>query len=145
MENLAKYVNTVQAHVRGLVESRRLPTPEQLNQYIKNVVDQMQKLTKGAPRDVVDGVALPFKGLWNFFKNEPLKIQLSVVNFLGILEELQEKYGHHAPAVEVKVLPGAAAAAPGKGAPAKGSGKGAAPAPAAAAAEEVDDEGSLRA
>mmetsp|Transcript_2835 Transcript_2835/g.6690 ORF Transcript_2835/g.6690 Transcript_2835/m.6690 type:complete len:1015 (-) Transcript_2835:81-3125(-) len=152
MENLARYINTVQAHVRGLVESRRLPTPEQLNQYIKNVVDQMQKLTKGAPRDVIDGVALPFKGLWNFFKNEPLKVQLSVVNFLGILEELQEKYGHHAPAVEVKLQSGAVAPAQGKGAPAKaaeakgGYGKGAAPAPAAAAAAAAaDDEGSLRA
>ena len=74
--------------VRGRLEAGKVPSPEQLANYVKQVVDQLQKLIKGAPRNIQDKMAEPFQGFYDFWGNSTKK-PLSAQSFLGILEDLE--------------------------------------------------------
>jgi hypothetical protein len=145
--NLAQYIAKVANEVRGRVEAGKVPsTQEQLDNYIKQVVDQLQKLTKGAPKNIQDQMNEPFEGQWNYQRNMPLQPKkLTVQLFLDVLDQLAETFPVDAPApgkgaAKAAATPAAstaaAAAAPAAnkgGAAAASSGKGAAAAPAPAA------------
>jgi hypothetical protein len=65
---------------------------------VKQVVEQLQKLVKGAPRNIQDKMAAPFKGFYDFFGNKPGKFPLSAQSFLGILEDLEDTFPEPEPA-----------------------------------------------
>ncbi|CAE8588710.1 unnamed protein product [Polarella glacialis] len=132
---LSAYVAKVSSEVRQRLGGGKVPTPEQLANYVKQVVEQLQKLVKGAPRSVQDKMAAPFDGFYDFWGNSTAK-PLSAQSFLGILEDLEDTF----PEAEAPPPGGSEVGAPaptstGKGA--AGGGKGgytAQPAPAAAKA-----------
>eukprot|EP00931_Biecheleriopsis_adriatica_P075835 TRINITY_DN49613_c0_g1_i1.p1 TRINITY_DN49613_c0_g1~~TRINITY_DN49613_c0_g1_i1.p1 ORF type:complete len:1078 (+),score=294.15 TRINITY_DN49613_c0_g1_i1:93-3326(+) len=137
---LSSYVAKVTSEVAGRLEAGKVPSPEQLANYVKQVVDQLQKLVKGAPRNVQDKMAAPFSGFYDFWNNKSAK-PLSAQSFLGILEELEDTFPVSGDAgADAAPASAAPAASKGKGSsPEKGAGKAAAAptkggAPAAAAA-----------
>lgn len=92
LANLSQYVAKVTQEVRDRVKANKVPkTQEQLDNYIKQVVVQLQNLTKGAPKKVLDQLNSPFDELWDMRKNEPI-VQMSSKSFLGLLEELEETF-----------------------------------------------------
>ena len=60
------YVAKVTSEVRDRIDAGRMPSPEQLANYVRQVVEQLQKLIKGAPRNIQDKMAEPWKGLYDF-------------------------------------------------------------------------------
>lgn len=123
-----QYVARVTNEVRDRVDQGKVPSSQdQLFNYVKQVVDQLHKLIKGAPRNIQDKMAQPWEGLYDFAGNKSTK-GMTVQSFLGILEELEALFP-----VPDGAAPAAPAAAPAKAkapaasAPAPGSGgKGAA-------------------
>lgn len=154
LQAVCTYIAKVTNEVRGRLEAGKVPSPEQLANYVKQVVDQLQKLIKGAPRNIQDKMAEPFKGFYDFWGNSTKK-PLSAQSFLGILEDLEDAFpmpsnggGEEAPEAKGAArqeapkgkggapapapAPAPAAPAASKGAPA---GKGAAPSGKGKAAE----------
>jgi len=132
------YIATVTQEVRGRLSAGKVPTPEQLSGYVKQVVDQLKKLTNGAPRHIQEQMAKPWEGLYDFANNRSLR-PLTGEAFLGILEALEESF--NASAGQAPAAPAAAAAAPAGG---KGGGypaKAPAAAPAAAPAGKAAGKG----
>lgn len=126
LQSTAAYIAKVASEVRARLEAGKVPTPEQLVNYVKQVVAQLQTLTKGAPRNIKDMMELPFIGLYDFEGNQVANQPLSAVSFLGILEELEDAFPIGAPAP-----------AAGKGSATTGKGKGAAAVPKAVAPPTV--------
>ncbi|CAK9026608.1 unnamed protein product [Durusdinium trenchii] len=129
LQSVCSYVNKVTNEVRGRLEAGKVPSPEQLSNYVKQVVDQLQKLIKGAPRNIQDKMAEPWEGFYDFWRNSSQR-PLTAQSFLGILEDLEDAFpmpanggGDEAPAPRTAApapqAKGKGAAAPaGKGAPA---------------------------
>eukprot|EP00930_Biecheleria_cincta_P062256 TRINITY_DN4773_c0_g1_i1.p1 TRINITY_DN4773_c0_g1~~TRINITY_DN4773_c0_g1_i1.p1 ORF type:complete len:1075 (-),score=273.42 TRINITY_DN4773_c0_g1_i1:20-3244(-) len=143
MVALASYVAKVSSEVSGRLSGGKVPSPEQLQNYVKSVVEQLHKLVKGAPRNIQDKMAAPFKGFYDFWGNKPGKTPLSAQSFLGILEDLEDAFPVPEPTFDDDDFqepadPHEPAPAPKGGskgaAAALASGKGAAPASAAAPA-----------
>eukprot|EP00439_Symbiodinium_sp_Y106_P012658 s4435_g1.t2 len=149
---VCSYVSKVASEVRDRLEAGKVPNPDQLSKYVQQVVDQLQKLVKGAPRNIQDKMSGPFHGFYDFWGNKTNK-PLSAQSFLGILEDLEDVFpvpangdgdgGAPAPAPKAAAPSGGkgkgattAAPASGKGAPAAApsGGKGYAPSPAQAPA-----------
>ncbi|CAK0835445.1 unnamed protein product, partial [Prorocentrum cordatum] len=155
LQSTCAYIEKVAGEVRGRVQQNKVPSPDQLASYVKQVVDQLQKLTKGAPQSIKDRMSGPWGGLYDFAGNRPLK-PMTVHQFLEVLEALEADFG--APAVPEDGVKGAApavaspaasapagckggaaaAAAPasGKGGAVAAAGKGGVPAAAAPAASK---------
>eukprot|EP00927_Polykrikos_kofoidii_P061750 TRINITY_DN56585_c0_g1_i1.p1 TRINITY_DN56585_c0_g1~~TRINITY_DN56585_c0_g1_i1.p1 ORF type:complete len:1077 (-),score=278.09 TRINITY_DN56585_c0_g1_i1:146-3376(-) len=93
MQALASYVAKVSSEVSDRLDNGQVPPPDKLENYVKQVVDQLLKLIKGAPRNVQDKVAEPWKGLWDFYKNAPIPGKpLSAHSFLGVMEDLEIEF-----------------------------------------------------
>jgi len=132
MQSLCAYVAKVTSEVRGRLEAGKVPSPEQLVNYVKQVVEQLQKLVKGAPRNIQDQMAAPFEGFYDFWGNKSAK-PLSAQSFLGILEDLEDTFAMPNNDVPAPSAPSASPAGKGKGDAGKGvSTKGADPGKGAA-------------
>ncbi|CAE6916179.1 unnamed protein product [Symbiodinium sp. CCMP2592] len=88
---VCSYVSKVASEVRDRLEAGKVPNPDQLSKYVQQVVDQLQKLVKGAPRNIQDKMAGPFHGFYDFWGNKTNK-PLSAQSFLGILEDLEDVF-----------------------------------------------------
>jgi len=147
LQSTAAYIHKVANEVRGRVSAGKVPNPDQLANYVKQVVQQLQMLVKGAPHNIQDKMALPWLGLYDFWGNKTAK-PLSVHSFLGILEELEEAFpvadedGDSAPPPAAAPKPAAKPAAPTVRVTPKGQAKGApSVSPAAAAAPAPSGKG----
>lgn len=117
LASLSAYISKVANEVRDRLESGKVPTPDQLANYVKQVVDQLLKLIKGAPRNIQDKVAEPWKGFYDFWGNKSTK-PLTAQSFLGIMEDLEDAFP--APLSELAATaPASAQKGGGKGAPAQ--------------------------
>mmetsp|Transcript_19784 Transcript_19784/g.42928 ORF Transcript_19784/g.42928 Transcript_19784/m.42928 type:complete len:1083 (-) Transcript_19784:257-3505(-) len=116
MVSTAAYIDKVANEVQGRLDVGKVPNPDQLVNYVKQVVAQLQTLIKGAPRNILEQMSGPWAGLYDFQGNKPLAPNpLTAAAFMDVLKELQVSF-------PVAPAPGPPAAAT--------SGKGAAPAPA---------------
>jgi len=84
---LKNYLSTVTGQVEQLVASECRPDDGELENYIKVVIAQITKLSRGARTKVVDQIAEPWDGLWDIKVNEPLAPP-STESFLGAMRKL---------------------------------------------------------
>lgn len=91
LQSTAAYIAKVTKEVQDRVSAGKVPNPDQLASYVKQVVQQLQMLVKGAPRNIQDKMSMPWLGLYDFWGNKSTK-PLSVQSFLGILEDLQDAF-----------------------------------------------------
>lgn len=90
MEALRNHINSVIGQVQALIDQGKIPNPQQLESYTKQVVQQLKDLTARAPAHIRNAIETPWTGYYDFENNcaDPNAAEFKVDDLLEVLRDI---------------------------------------------------------
>jgi len=99
MEALLNYVRERGGIVNQRIKDGKVPTPEQLNQFVTDSVGKLKELSKDAPDHLKQKLMLPWSPLWDYQQNKPGRTEdkIDSEKLLDILKRIKDGLSAPAP------------------------------------------------